>query len=45
MKAAIVAAVFLIVGVNIGYLLGAYITYKMLASNIEEEDIDHVKRN
>ncbi|MBR3320587.1 MAG: hypothetical protein IKG04_01385 [Exiguobacterium sp.] len=45
MKAAIVAAVFLIVGMNLGYLLGAYITYKMLASNVEEGDIDHVKRD
>lgn len=35
----------LIVGGNLGYLLGAYITYRMFAEHIEEGDVEDVKRN
>lgn len=45
MKIVLIAVIFLIVGANIGYFLGAAVTFKMLANHIEEGDIEDVKRN
>ena len=45
MKIALIAIIFLIVGANIGYLLGAAVTVKMLAEHVEEGDVEDVKRN
>ena len=45
MKIILIAIIFLIVGANIGYLLGAAVTVKMLAEHVEEGDIDDVERN
>lgn len=45
MKVVIIAFIFLIVGANIGYLLGAAVTVKMLSEHIEEGDVEDVKRN
>lgn len=45
MKIILIAIIFLIVGANIGYLLGAAVTVKMLAEHVEEGDIEDVKRN
>ena len=45
MNIAVIAIIFLIVGANIGYLLGAAVTVKMLAEHVEEGDVEDVKRN
>ena len=45
MKIMLIAIIFLIVGAEIGYLLGAAVTVKMLAEHVEEGDIEDVKRN
>ena len=45
MNIVVIAIICLIVGANIGYLLGAAVTVKMLAEHVEEGDVEDVKRN